>query len=80
MLVQKVRDAAEVRKRTGCRWALIVPGAFDPNLEWEYQTANVIDNLRYCAEAAEKADLVIVLEPLNPWRDHPGLFLTKIPQ
>lgn len=22
----------------------------------------------------------MVLEPLNPWRDHPGLFLTKIPQ
>jgi hydroxypyruvate isomerase len=20
------------------------------------------------------------LEPLNPWKDHPGLFLTKIPQ
>ena len=22
----------------------------------------------------------MVLEPLNPWRDHPGTFLTKIPQ
>ncbi len=22
----------------------------------------------------------MVLEPLNPWRNHPGLFLTKIPQ
>ena len=22
----------------------------------------------------------MVLEPLNPWRDHPGLFLTKMPQ
>ena len=22
----------------------------------------------------------MVLEPLNPWRDHPGLFLTKVPQ
>ena len=22
----------------------------------------------------------MVLEPLNPWKDHPGLFLTKIPQ
>lgn len=80
MLIQKVREAAEVRKRTGCRWALVVPGAFDANLEWEYQTANVIENLRYCAQEAEKADLVLVLEPLNPWRDHPGLFLTRIPQ
>jgi hydroxypyruvate isomerase len=22
----------------------------------------------------------MVLEPLNPWKDHPGLFLTKVPQ
>ena len=22
----------------------------------------------------------MVLEPLNPWRDHPGLFLTRMPQ
>ncbi len=28
----------------------------------------------------EKTGLVMVLEPLNPWQNHPGLFLTKIPQ
>ena len=22
----------------------------------------------------------MVLEPLNPWKDHPGLFLTRVPQ
>ncbi|MCK7478532.1 MAG: hypothetical protein M0C28_14945 [Candidatus Moduliflexus flocculans] len=32
-----------------------------------------------CTEVCEPAGLVIVLEPLNP-KDHPGLFLTKIPQ
>ena len=24
--------------------------------------------------------MIIVIEPLNAWIDHPGLFLTKIPQ
>jgi hydroxypyruvate isomerase len=40
----------------------------------------VIDNLRFAAELCEPSGLVMVLEPLNAWRDHPGLFLTKIPQ
>jgi hydroxypyruvate isomerase len=57
-----------------------VPGRFDEGLEWDYQTANVVDNLKYCAEVVEPSGLVIVLEPLNAWTNHPGLFLTKIPQ
>ena len=31
------------------------------------------------AEVCEPSGLTMVLEPLNP-RDHPGLFLTKVPQ
>ena len=58
----------------------MVPGCFDLRLEWDYQTANVIENLKRASEICEPAGLVLVLEPLNPYRDHPGLFLTKIPQ
>jgi hydroxypyruvate isomerase len=57
-----------------------VPGRYDLRLEWNYQTANVIETLKRCAEICEPAGLVMVLEALNPYRDHPGLFLTKIPQ
>jgi len=80
MLIQKMKDGVEVAKRTGAKWALVVPGRFDEGLEWDYQTANVIENLKYCMEICEPAGLVIVLEPLNAWTNHPGLFLTKIPQ
>ncbi|TFG49625.1 MAG: xylose isomerase, partial [Candidatus Brocadiia bacterium] len=52
----------------------------DPGLEPNYQTANMIDNLKYCAEVCEPSGMIMVIEPLNPWRNHPGLFLTKIPQ
>ena len=58
----------------------VVPGRFDERLEWNYRTANVIDNLRYCCEVLEAAGLIMVIEPLNSLKDHPGLFLTKIPQ
>ncbi|MEW6129685.1 MAG: TIM barrel protein [Acidobacteriota bacterium] len=78
--LQDVRDSVEVAKRVNAKWCTVVPGRFDLGMEWDYQTAIVIDNLKRCAEICEPAGLVMVLEPLNPWRDHPGLFLTKIPQ
>jgi len=80
MLINTMKQGVECAKRTGAKWALVVPGRFDEGLEWDYQTANVIDNLKLCAEVCQPSGLVIVLEPLNAWRDHPGLFLTKMPQ
>jgi len=79
-IVKTVKEGVEFAKRANAKWALLVPGAYDDGLEWDYQTANVIDNLRYCAEICEPSGLVLVLEPLNAWTNHPGLFLTKIPQ
>ena len=79
-IIKTARDGVEFAKRANAKWALIVPGQYDTGLEWDYQTANVIENLRYCAEVCEPSGLVIVLEPLNAWTNHPGLFLTKIPQ
>ena len=79
-IVQDMRKAVDVAKRVNAKWCTVVPGRFDARLEWDYQTANVVDNLRRCCEVLEASGLVMVLEPLNPWSDHPGLFLTKIPQ
>ena len=79
-IASDMRKAVEVAKRVNARWCTVVPGKYDPGLEWDYQTANVIDNLRRAAEICEPSGLVMVIEALNPWRDHPGLFLTKIPQ
>ncbi len=79
-LLGEVRDSIEVAKRVRARWCTVVPGRFDPGLEWDYQTTHVIENLKRCCELLEPHGLAMVLEPLNPWRDHPGLFLTKIPQ
>jgi hydroxypyruvate isomerase len=80
MLVNKMKEGVEVAKRTGVKWALVVPGRYDERLHSDIQTANVIDNLRYCCDVLEPAGLIMVLEPLNVLRDHPGLFLTRIPQ
>jgi hydroxypyruvate isomerase len=71
--------SVEVAKRVGAKWATVVMGTVAPRLEFEYQTAKAVEILRAGAAICEKAGLVMVLEPLNR-RDHPNLFLTRIPQ
>jgi len=80
MLLKKMQQGVEVAKRTNAKWALVVPGHFAENMEQGYQTANIVDNLRRCCDVVEPHGLTLVLEPLNAWINHPGLFLTKIPQ
>ncbi|MBN1508766.1 MAG: TIM barrel protein [Sedimentisphaerales bacterium] len=79
-IVNRTKQAVETSKRAGVKWALIAPGCISQRMEPDYQTANLIDNLRRCVEIAEPAGMVIVLEPLNWWANHPGLFLQTIPQ
>ncbi len=74
------KAAVDVAKRVNAQWMTVVPGTLDARLEMGYQTANVVDALRRACEIFEPHNLVMVLEPLNPWRDHPGMFLSKIPQ
>jgi hydroxypyruvate isomerase len=80
MLVNKMKKAVEVAKRVNAKWCTVLLDSYDDHMEWDYQTANAIENLKYCADVCEPSGLVMVLESLNWWTDHPGLFLTKIPQ
>ncbi len=75
-----VRDSVEVAKRVNAKWMTIVPGKFDHKLPMGYQAANVIETLRQCAAICEPHGLIMVLEPLNHFANHPELFLHKIPQ
>ncbi|UCE08849.1 MAG: TIM barrel protein [bacterium] len=74
-----IKESVEVAKRVNAKWMTVVPGHVDLRKDIEYQTANIIEALRYASEILEPHGLVMVLEPLN-FRDHPGLFLKKIPQ
>ncbi len=79
MLTDKVKAGVEVCQRNGLKWALMVPGRYNEHMDWGYQTANVIDIMRELSDIALQGGMTIVLEPLNK-RDHPGLFLTSMPQ
>ena len=80
LLKAKTNEALEVQKRTGAKTGLITPGLYDEKMDWDYQTINVIENMRVCCDVAGKTGLDLVLEPLNHQVNHPGLFLTKMPQ
>jgi hydroxypyruvate isomerase len=80
MLAEVMKKAIEVTKRTGVKQALIVLGRYDDKLHIDYQTANAIDNLRFCCDIVEPEGITLVIEPLNNLINHPGLFLTRVPQ
>ncbi|HLN56719.1 MAG TPA: TIM barrel protein [Bacteroidales bacterium] len=80
MLTASMKEGVECSKRTGAKLALIVLGRSDAKLHPEYQLANAIDNLRMCCDIMEPEGITLVLEPLNPYINHPGLFLQRIPQ
>jgi hydroxypyruvate isomerase len=74
-VVEDIKQSVDVAKRVNAKWMTLVCDSYDPRLEWSYQMANCIDLLRRCAEVFEPHDLVMVAEPLNWRRDHPGLLL-----
>ncbi len=77
--LKEINESVEVAKRVNAKWMTVVPGHVDLKKQMGFQTANVVDALRRASDILEKHNLVMVLEPLN-FRNHPGLFLTEIPQ
>lgn len=75
-----IRDSVDIAKRVNATWMTVVPGRIDQRLEMEYQTVNVVESLKRAAEILEPHGLVMVLEPLNWWTNHPGMFLSRSPQ
>ena len=83
-VLKDVQDSVEVAKRVNAKWMTVVPGNLDEGprdrLELGYQTANVIELLRRCADIFEPHGMVMVLEPLNWHANHGGVFLERSDQ
>jgi hydroxypyruvate isomerase len=78
--LRELNESVEVAKRVNATWMTVVPGQYDRRLEMHYQTANIVELLKRASDILEPHGLVMVLEPLNPHRDHPGMFLSGSPQ
>ena len=77
--LQQIEESVAVAKRVNTKWMTVVPGHVDMRKDIGFQTANVVESLKYATDILEKHELIMVLEPLN-FYNHPGLFLSKIPQ
>ena len=78
--LRQIEAAVPVAKRVNAKWVTVVPGTVDMKLVEDYQTANVIESLKQAADIFEPHEIVMVLEPLNWFRNHAGLFLRESPQ
>jgi hydroxypyruvate isomerase len=93
-VLASIREAVGVAQRCGAKWFTVVPGSVDqqsdktekwnryggPRLAEGFQTANVIALLRECSALLEPHRLTMVLEPLNWYANHGGVFLQKSDQ
>lgn len=77
--LNQIETSVPVAKRVNAKWMTVVPGHVDLRQNIGFQTANVVESLKRACAILEKHGIVMVLEPLN-FRNHPGLFLTEIPQ
>ncbi len=83
-VLKDMHVAVEVARRVNAKWMTVVPGNVDEDersrLSMGYQTANAIELLRRCVDLFEPHGLVMVLEPLNWFANHGGVFLRGSPQ
>ena len=78
--LEEIQASVAVAKRVDAKWMTVVPGTVDLKLVEDYQTANVIESLKQASAILEPHGIVMVLEPLNWYRNHAGLFLKESPQ
>ncbi|HSC27283.1 MAG TPA: TIM barrel protein [Vicinamibacterales bacterium] len=76
----EIRESVDIARRVNAKWMTVVPGHVDRRPHMDYQTANVVESLKRASAILEPHGLVMVLEPLNTLRNHPGMFLTTTPQ
>lgn len=80
LFLKQVRESVDVAKRVNAKWITVVPGHVDLRQDMGYMTATIIEAYKVAAGILEPHGLVMVMEPLNTQRDHPGMFLTSAPQ
>jgi hydroxypyruvate isomerase len=78
--LKEIRESVDIAKRVNAKWMTVVPGHVDRRPHFDYQTANVVESLKRASGILEPHGFIMVLEPLNTLRNHPGMFLTTSPQ
>lgn len=70
--VKAVEDGCAVAKRLDCKMMTVVGGNDQPGMTQRQMHDNIIAGLKRAAPAAEAADVMLILEPMNIRIDHKG--------
>lgn len=76
-ILAAMKSIVDVAQRVRTKYLTVVPGLADPKLPKGHQFANCVELLRRCCDIVEPHGLIIVLEPLNTKKDHPGVLLSE---
>lgn len=79
-VVEHFKMRVEVAKRVNCKHLVGLSGNVRDDITPEQQTKHVVDCIKRLAPIAEKGDVFLVMEALNPLVDHKGYFLTRTDQ
>lgn len=78
--VQGLRGSAAAARRLGCSTLIVTTGNCIAGESDESTRRRVVRKLQAMATAAEEEQMTLCLEPLNPFVDHPGYWLTTMAQ
>ena len=59
--LQEIAASVTVAKRVNATWMTVVPGHLDMRKDINFQTANVVESLKYASEILERNNLTMVL-------------------
>lgn len=76
-IVEQFKERIELAKQLNCRRLVGLTGNERKDVSRDEQTQNVIRCLKRLAPLAEKNDVFLVMEALNPLVDHKGFFLNR---
>lgn len=78
--VEMFIERVTLAKRLNCRHLVGLTGNTRKDISHDEQTEHVIQCLKRLAPIAEKNDVTLLMEALNPLVDHKGFFLTRTDQ
>jgi hydroxypyruvate isomerase len=76
--IADIRSSIEIAKRLNATHATVVMGFVDQKVPHSIQTGRIIDLMRRAGDIAAPNGLTLVMEPLNTWTNHPGMYMTTI--
>ena len=78
LVLDQIGKTVETAKRVNAGYMTLVSGQVDPRWPREIQFANCIELLRRACEIVEPHNIIMVMEPLNRFQNHPGSFLQTV--